>query len=120
MIIAGLSGVLAAYVPGYMFPPVVEYWISTAREYFCTAMAAPRPKPSDAAANASAEAPVVADGRGERRIRGLDAEQRKALRREQLLASALELFSSDGYHSVSVDQICAAALVSTKSFYADF
>jgi AcrR family transcriptional regulator len=92
----------------------VEYWLSTARQYFGTTMASSRPKPDDV------PAPEAGEGRGERRIRGLDAEQRKAQRREQLLAAALELFASEGYHSVSVDQICAAAYVSTKSFYADF
>lgn len=55
-----------------------------------------------------------------RRIRGLDAEQRKAQRREQLLDAALELFASDGYQNVSIEQICAAAYVGTKGFYETF
>lgn len=36
------------------------------------------------------------------------------------MAAALELFAAGGYASVSIDQICADAFVSTKSFYADF
>jgi AcrR family transcriptional regulator len=55
-----------------------------------------------------------------RRIRGLDAEQRKAQRREQLLDAALELFATHGYQNVSIEQICAAAYVGTKGFYEVF
>lgn len=52
-----------------------------------------------------------------RRIRGLDAEQRKQQRRDDLLDAALELFSANGYQSTSVEQICQLAYVGTKSFY---
>jgi AcrR family transcriptional regulator len=52
-----------------------------------------------------------------RRIRGLDAEQRRAQRREQLLDAALELFARDGYLNTSIEQICQAAYVGTKAFY---
>ena len=55
-----------------------------------------------------------------RRIRGQDAEQRREARRQALLTAALELFARDGYHQVSVDQICQSASVSTKSFYGIF
>lgn len=55
-----------------------------------------------------------------RRIRGLDAEQRRAQRREQLLDAALELFAREGYLNTSIEQICATAYVSTKSFYEAF
>src|ERR1700736_1140840 len=52
-----------------------------------------------------------------RRIRGLDAEQRKQQRRAQLLDGALELFAANGYLNTSIEQICQLAYVSTKSFY---
>jgi AcrR family transcriptional regulator len=52
-----------------------------------------------------------------RRIRGLDAAQRRDQRRDQLLEAALELFAARGYVHSSVEQICQTASVSTKSFY---
>jgi AcrR family transcriptional regulator len=52
-----------------------------------------------------------------RRVRGLDAAQREAQRRDQLLDAAIELFASKGYPNVSIEQICKTAYVSTKSFY---
>jgi AcrR family transcriptional regulator len=55
-----------------------------------------------------------------RRIRGLNAEQRRAQRRDQLLDSALSLFAANGYQNTSIEQICATAYVSTKSFYEVF
>jgi AcrR family transcriptional regulator len=54
---------------------------------------------------------------GKRTIRGLDEDQRRAQRREQLLAAAFELFARDGYHNTSIEQICQTAYVGTKSFY---
>ncbi|MEY9876180.1 AcrR family transcriptional regulator [Streptacidiphilus sp. MAP12-33] len=55
-----------------------------------------------------------------RRIRGMDAEQRKALRRRQLLDSALELFASQGYAATPIEQLCQHAFVGTKGFYETF
>ncbi|HME79090.1 MAG TPA: TetR/AcrR family transcriptional regulator [Mycobacterium sp.] len=52
-----------------------------------------------------------------RRIRGLDAEQRRAQRREQLLAAAFELFARDGYANTSIEEICQTAYVGNKAFY---
>jgi len=54
---------------------------------------------------------------GGRRIRGLDADQRRAQRREQLLAAAFELFARDGYANTSIEQICQTAYVGNKAFY---
>jgi AcrR family transcriptional regulator len=54
---------------------------------------------------------------GQRRIRGLDPQQRLDERRRLLLAAALELFGTAGYAAVSVEQLCQAAYVSTRSFY---
>jgi len=58
-----------------------------------------------------------AAGSGSRRIRGLDAEQRREQRREQLLEAALELFAQNGYANTSIEQICQRAYVGTKGFY---
>ena len=52
-----------------------------------------------------------------RRVRGLDADQRREQRRDQLLATALDLVATKGYQNVSIEQICQTAYVSTKSFY---
>lgn len=57
---------------------------------------------------------------GGRRIRGLDAAERRARRREDLLDAALELFSAQGYQDTSIEQICKQAFVGTKSFYEVF
>jgi AcrR family transcriptional regulator len=55
-----------------------------------------------------------------RRIHGLDASEREAQRRDQILESALTMFAEQGYANTSVEQICARANVSTKSFYRIF
>lgn len=61
--------------------------------------------------------PVVETRTGGRRIRGLDAEQRRARRRDQLLEAALGLFATQGYANTSIEQICQTAYVGTKGFY---
>ncbi|MFG1790219.1 TetR/AcrR family transcriptional regulator [Nocardia sp. NPDC049149] len=55
-----------------------------------------------------------------RRIRGLDAEQRSAQRRSQLLDAATELFAEHSYSGTSIEQICQRAYVGTKGFYDHF
>ncbi|WP_454196283.1 TetR/AcrR family transcriptional regulator [Nocardia sp. Marseille-Q1738] len=55
-----------------------------------------------------------------RRIRGLDAEQRSAQRRSQLLDAATELFAEQGFSGTSIEQICQRAYVGTKGFYDHF
>jgi AcrR family transcriptional regulator len=55
-----------------------------------------------------------------RRIRGLDADQRREQRRGQLLDAALELFAANGYLNTSIEQLCQAAYVGTKAFYEVF
>ncbi|HEY3606349.1 MAG TPA: TetR family transcriptional regulator [Pseudonocardiaceae bacterium] len=55
-----------------------------------------------------------------RRIRGLDADQRRAQRRDDLLAAALDLFADAGYPNTSIEQLCQAAFVGTKGFYEIF
>jgi AcrR family transcriptional regulator len=55
--------------------------------------------------------------RNGRTVRGLDAEQRRARRRADLLEAALTLFGSKGFGTVSIEEICQTAYVGTKSFY---
>ena len=59
----------------------------------------------------------TAPAHGQRRIRGLDPADRLAERRRLLLDAALELFGTVGYAATSIEQICQAAYVSTRSFY---
>ncbi|QDY80978.1 TetR/AcrR family transcriptional regulator [Streptomyces qinzhouensis] len=60
------------------------------------------------------------EGAKGRRIRGLDAGERRTRRREDLLDAALDLFSAQGYQDTSIEQICKHAYVGTKSFYEVF
>jgi AcrR family transcriptional regulator len=55
-----------------------------------------------------------------RRIHGLDAAEREAQRRDQIMESALTMFAKHGYPNTSVEQVCQGANVSTKSFYRIF
>ena len=52
-----------------------------------------------------------------RRIRGLDATERRAQRRQQLLDATLDLVATRGYTATSIEQICQTAYVATRSFY---
>lgn len=52
-----------------------------------------------------------------RAYRGLAAEQRVAERRERLLATALELFASQGYARTPIETLCAEAKVTARHFY---
>ncbi|TDC58147.1 TetR/AcrR family transcriptional regulator, partial [Actinomadura sp. GC306] len=51
---------------------------------------------------------------------GRTAEQRRADRRERLLAAGLELFGTRGYAATSIERLCATASVSTRNFYEEF
>src|SRR6266511_5835073 len=55
-----------------------------------------------------------------RRIKGLDADERRAQRRSQLLDAALERFAANGYQNTSIEQLCQSAYVGTKAFYEVF
>lgn len=55
-----------------------------------------------------------------RRYGDRTAEERHAGRRQRLLDAALELFGTRGYADVSINELCAAASVSTRSFYEHF
>ena len=73
-----------------------------------------------AASGERATSELAAKPRGHRTIRGLDAEQRRAHRREQLLTAAFELIARDGYATTSIEQICQTAYVGNKAFYEVF
>lgn len=55
--------------------------------------------------------------RRQRRILGLDEQQRQAERRRLLLAAALELFGTKGYAKSSIEALCQTAAIGTNSFY---
>ncbi|MEV6431212.1 TetR/AcrR family transcriptional regulator [Nocardia sp. NPDC051463] len=50
---------------------------------------------------------------------GLSKEQRVAQRQQRLVDAALELFGTHGYAATSIEPLCTAANVSTRSFYED-
>jgi AcrR family transcriptional regulator len=50
----------------------------------------------------------------------VEAEQRRAQRRQRLLEAALGLFTTVGYRQTKIVQICAEAGVSTRNFYEEF
>jgi AcrR family transcriptional regulator len=76
------------------------------------AKTAPRAKPGESATNG--------DTVRRRRVGGLDADQRRERRRQQILEAAKTLFADQGYLSTSIEQLSQAANVSTKSFYEVF
>lgn len=51
---------------------------------------------------------------------GQSAEQLAAERRERLLATALELFGTQGYAATPIERLCSAAKVTTRHFYEAF
>jgi AcrR family transcriptional regulator len=55
-----------------------------------------------------------------RTYRGMLPEQRRADRRQRLLTAALEVFTTHGYHTARIEQLCSQASVSTRNFYEEF
>ncbi|WP_233608322.1 TetR/AcrR family transcriptional regulator [Nocardia stercoris] len=55
--------------------------------------------------------------RSGRHYAGRTPEERAGRRRERLLAAALELYGTQGYRGTSIEQLCAGASISTRSFY---
>jgi AcrR family transcriptional regulator len=55
-----------------------------------------------------------------RRYGGKTHEERRAERRERLLDAGLELFGTQGYAQTTIEQICAAARLNPRYFYAEF
>lgn len=55
-----------------------------------------------------------------RRYGDKTAEERRAARRARLMAAALEAFGTEGYAATSIEQLCGAAAISTRTFYEEF
>jgi AcrR family transcriptional regulator len=55
-----------------------------------------------------------------RLYRGITASERRARRREQLLAAGLELFGTQGYAQTSIRAVSAAAGLNSRYFYESF
>jgi AcrR family transcriptional regulator len=51
---------------------------------------------------------------------GRTAADRRAERRERLLAAGLQLFGTEGYANSSIEKLCTHAGVSTRNFYEEF
>lgn len=75
----------------------------------------PQPRSDESTTREAARPPAQG-----RRIRGLDAEQRRQRRRKQLLEATLELVAANGYLNTSIEQICQEAYVGTRGFYEIF
>lgn len=55
-----------------------------------------------------------------RRYGDKTSSERRADRRDRLLKAALDAFGTDGYRTTSIEQLCAAAAISTRNFYEEF
>jgi AcrR family transcriptional regulator len=55
-----------------------------------------------------------------RRYGNLSATERREERRRRLLRAAVECFSRQGFSDTSIEQLCAVARVSTRTFYEEF
>lgn len=65
--------------------------------------------------------PIKTPSRTKRRpYRGVSAGDRVRERREQLVAAGLECFGTQGYHGVTVKQLCAQAQLTERYFYESF
>lgn len=51
---------------------------------------------------------------------GRSEAERRADRRDRLVEAGLELFGTSGWTNVTIEQLCAAASVATRSFYEEF
>ncbi len=56
----------------------------------------------------------------QRKYGGQTPAERAADRRDRLVAAALKLFGSQGYHNTSIEQLCAEARVTARHFYEEF
>ena len=57
---------------------------------------------------------------GARRYRGLAADDRIRERRQRFLSAGLECFGRNGYHGVTVRELCAQAQLTERYFYESF
>jgi AcrR family transcriptional regulator len=61
---------------------------------------------------------VIGDGNGDgRRYGGRTAAERRAERRTRLLDAGLQLFGTTGYAQTTIEELCSAASISTRTFY---
>jgi AcrR family transcriptional regulator len=51
---------------------------------------------------------------------GRSEHERRADRRDRLVAAGLDLFGTDGWQHATIERLCAAAGVATRSFYEEF
>ena len=51
---------------------------------------------------------------------GRSEDERRAARRARLLAAGLELFGTEGWAGTSIERLCSAAGVATRSFYEEY
>lgn len=51
---------------------------------------------------------------------GRSEAERRADRRQRLVEAGLELFGTQGWQAASIERLCAAACVATRSFYEEF
>lgn len=55
-----------------------------------------------------------------RDYRGMSAAERLADRRERLISAAYTLFAQPGFHSTTIERLCATARISNRAFYECF
>lgn len=55
-----------------------------------------------------------------RRYRGAEADERRAQRREQLIAAAVQVYGERGYQNATVKAVCEAAGLTERYFYESF
>ena len=51
---------------------------------------------------------------------GRSEHERRADRRERLLAAGLDVYGTDGWAGATIERLCSAAAVATRSFYEEF
>ncbi|MGO4414452.1 TetR/AcrR family transcriptional regulator [Cupriavidus sp. KB_39] len=65
-------------------------------------------------------APMTAELIPARRYRGAEAEERRAQRRAQLIAAAVQVYGERGYQNATVKAVCEAAGLTERYFYESF
>ncbi|AQV93456.1 TetR family transcriptional regulator [Cupriavidus necator] len=65
-------------------------------------------------------APMTTELTPARRYRGAEAEERRAQRRAQLIAAAVQVYGERGYQNATVKAVCEAAGLTERYFYESF
>ncbi|AGW90434.1 MULTISPECIES: TetR/AcrR family transcriptional regulator [Cupriavidus] len=65
-------------------------------------------------------APMTTELSPARRYRGAEAEERRAQRRSQLIAAAVQVYGERGYQNATVKAVCEAAGLTERYFYESF